>query len=734
MRIIAIYPGRFQPFGKNHKAAYDQLVEKFGAENTFIATSNSMGETSPFSFDEKKKIIENFGISPKNIIFTKNPYKAEEITSLFDPNTTAVVFMYGEKDAGRIRYVKKDGTRGYFQEYTDDEKLLPLNVNGYIFVSNGTVSSESGDIISGTLMRQKLKTATPQEFENLMGWFNEEIYNLIRSKLDPNFNNLKKEEMVYELLLGESNISVNQLRSIESYADSLFKEFGIDVELQDAQNSHFYFRLNDRRNNPPISFIELRDIFRKAAKKYGQMLATKYDGFSAVLKDMASNINIPFMISIDKKNKEIDLIPKTIMRKANFLNREKSLHLDEGYIIVEGGAAGHLMHPWDNDDLTFLDLQEIISKFISGNADSERYISEKPDGQNLFITVIDGKVLAARNKATLRAPLSASELFQFFETKPENVQKAFHLALLDLENAFKQLPSEKIIEIFNNGKRFLNLEILHPENKNVINYNLPPTIQLHGLISFDDDLNITDSNFNIGTGIVEELEKVDACQQKIFKIISHHKLILTTPENQFDEEDKYLELLKDEMAKYNLSWASTIEDYKIAKWNEIINTRFPTVSPLVKNILINRWAREISQKLTSQELGNLFDEIKSFDTNERRKVKATILKPLELLFLSFGTMILKNVEHPMAASKTTSLSDLKKELLTTIEKVEKCDDESIKDKLHLQLSKIASIGGLENLSPMEGLVFIYKGLEYKLTGLFTPINQILGFFRYSDRK
>ena len=58
MRIIAIYPGRFQPFGKNHKSAYDELSKIFGVENTFIATSDKTGENSPFNFNEKKKIIE----------------------------------------------------------------------------------------------------------------------------------------------------------------------------------------------------------------------------------------------------------------------------------------------------------------------------------------------------------------------------------------------------------------------------------------------------------------------------------------------------------------------------------------------------------------------------------------------------------------------------------------------------------------------------------------------------
>ena len=58
-RIVAIYPGRFQPAGSHHVKTYDWLVKKFGANNVFIATSDVTGDKSPFTFAEKKKILMN---------------------------------------------------------------------------------------------------------------------------------------------------------------------------------------------------------------------------------------------------------------------------------------------------------------------------------------------------------------------------------------------------------------------------------------------------------------------------------------------------------------------------------------------------------------------------------------------------------------------------------------------------------------------------------------------------
>ena len=47
-----------------------------------------------------------------------------------------------------------------------------------------------------------------------------------------------------------------------------------------------------------------------------------------------------------------------------------------------------------------------------------------------------------------------------------------------------------------------------------------------------------------------------------------------------------------------------------------------------------------------------------------------------------------------------------------------------------QLNKINSIGGFKTIVPSEGIVFIYKGNTYKLTGAFAPINQITGMMAF----
>ena len=55
-------------------------------------------------------------------------------------------------------------------------------------------------------------------------------------------------------------------------------------------------------------------------------------------------------------------------------------------LITEGGAYGHMSHPFDDKDLTFKDLKNIIERGLGGQLNREDNVTEKLDGQNLMIS------------------------------------------------------------------------------------------------------------------------------------------------------------------------------------------------------------------------------------------------------------------------------------------------------------------------------------------------------------
>jgi hypothetical protein len=190
-RVIVIYPGRFQPMGRHHYATYKALADQFGAENTFIATSNKIGPKSPLDFEEKKKIMVAHGVPADKIVMTRNPYQALEITKDFDPDSTAVVFAVGGKDMresprfANLDGFTKKGTPAYYKTYKPGEELVGLGKHGYITVAPHVEIDVPGfGEMSGTTLRQALKGATKEDFETIMGFYNQEIYDILQGKLE----------------------------------------------------------------------------------------------------------------------------------------------------------------------------------------------------------------------------------------------------------------------------------------------------------------------------------------------------------------------------------------------------------------------------------------------------------------------------------------------------------------------------------------------------------------------
>lgn len=486
MKNIIIYPGRFQPFGPHHFKSYQWLTKTFGSENVFIATSDHTDLNSPLTFKEKELCISKYNIPSDKIVQVKNPYKAEEITSKFNSNETSVIFAYGEKDFGRIQFIKKDGTPGYIQEYYGQKNLKPFSQCGYALELPHVSLQSTGKEVSGTWLRQTLPLATRDEFTRIMGYYDEEIHFMFKQKFHPDIN-----ELVESLLTEKTDrITRTQLERIEQYADKVFKEFGIDVNFQTlSSNTHFYQKLNDPRNIEPITSDELRQLFKKASLRYGHKLSKSTSGLEAVLKDMETDINLPFVIKIDHENEELDLVPKTIMRKKNFSSSSPILTMEQSREVFQainsnaGKYSKHIIHPHEDPDLTDEELLEFVSDVLTKPEICS--CSLKLDGHNFQVTYKNDQVLASRNKGTIVNPMTVEEVFEKYVGK-DDVQFTFTNAHKAIQEHLMEMSHETLTEIFNDGRTFLNFEICHPRARNVFEYGDKPFLSLHSLITYDE--------------------------------------------------------------------------------------------------------------------------------------------------------------------------------------------------------------------------------------------------------
>ena len=115
-------------------------------------------------------------------------------------------------------------------------------------------------------------------------------------------------------------VSKSDLDQIEKYADRLFAAVKIDVEF----TKHFLDRVNDERNKKPINTAELIRLFRLTYKKYGKKIAKMNPDAEAVITDMETDVNMPFVLNLDR-NGMLDLVAKTVMRKKDFKTKDQKL-------------------------------------------------------------------------------------------------------------------------------------------------------------------------------------------------------------------------------------------------------------------------------------------------------------------------------------------------------------------------------------------------------------------------
>lgn len=405
-------------------------------------------------------------------------------------------------------------------------------------------------------------------------------------------------------------------------------------------------------------------------------------------------------------------------------------------LILEGGAAGHMAHPFDDKDLTFGDFKAMVTAGLQGNLSFEEDPTEKTDGQNIFATMKGGQVLFARNKGQLINPINLSSITQMFADHPsEAVRKTFIAAANDLSKSLVKLKTDTQEKYFDNGNNFMNMELIFSGNSNVINYDRD-VIQFHGLKYTDGNGNITGES---GSGSAKELAKilqdVNATVGKIFTIIPPQVLTLRKDLNFSEKLPYFINKIEALRQKYKLTDADEVSRYHEMWWREEIDASFPKSPQDVKEALIQRWAYDNKKAMDFRQMAKLVDAtemeaIKKYDKVDSAKKYKENIRPFEDLFLEFGSVVLKNASNFLAASPDEEMQRLHTQIRTEADKIKINGDEKQIAKVEVELDRLSRIGGIESIIPTEGLVFKYKGKIYKLTGTFAAINQLLGIIKY----
>ena len=134
MSTIVVMPGGFHPFHAGHLALYQSAQRAFPDADVYVAATNDTS-ARPFPFAVKEKLAQLAGVEPGHFVQVKSPFRAEEITSQFDPASDVLIFVRSEKDSTKPPQAggnKKDGTPAYLQPLIGAKRLEPFGKHAYM--------------------------------------------------------------------------------------------------------------------------------------------------------------------------------------------------------------------------------------------------------------------------------------------------------------------------------------------------------------------------------------------------------------------------------------------------------------------------------------------------------------------------------------------------------------------------------------------------------------------------
>jgi len=776
---IVVFAGRFQPFHKGHYFVYEYLSKTFGKDNVYIATSNMVEKPkSPFSFKEKKNIMTKmFRVPVNKVVQVKSPYSPVEVLKKFDKDTTAYITAVSRKDGSRL------GGK-YFKEYSKKTALKGYGEEGYFVVTPVFKMDVKGQNVSGTAVRgifggDYSDSVKEKMFKMLFGKMDNEIYGLLTSRLT--------EAKVMEDIIRDYVKNSDVMILLNETTTTLQ---GSNADVDDGPN-YFYGNLDSYRSNTArraarlgytvVDFILNPDTITQtdnqaiyptgpvgdvsfaptgvAAIGIGNERPehTHLEGIGAFamwdehIKRMAEIVGYDIIDYLGARRVIDDvgtaaykaLIKKTRKELRGFITNlekyDKTPPLKEE-LLKEGGAYGHMQHPFENQTLTFGDIKGMINDVLSG---SLKIVQEKLDGQNLMITFHNGKIRSARLKKDMKGfgknALNLADIKKKFSGRGE-ITKAFVGAMEDLNSAISQLSSAQQEKIFGNGKRYMNIEILYPGTTNTIPYGLN-MIMFHGMVEVDEDGNVVSSDTSFARILGGMLKQINVDVQKTFTLASNPTIKYPKIPDFKAQRDRLVAKVDKLGREFNLKNNTEVIEYHKSWWKNKIEVeakkRKYSISTKIKNGLIDRWALGNKRLFTVNDIKKQIDHESfrvwalAFDKNEHQAVFKKNIGKFELIFLELGAVILRNLSDILVVKDfDSSVKSIRDKINKTISQLESTKDFEKLEKAKEQLAKLDSIGGLDAVIPSEGLVFLYKGSVYKLTGTFTPIHHTVKYLTF----
>lgn len=403
------------------------------------------------------------------------------------------------------------------------------------------------------------------------------------------------------------------------------------------------------------------------------------------------------------------------------------LSLQRYVYLFEGGAGGHMAHPFDYTDFTANDLIDLVDSLFKGKIED---LKEKLDGFNIEATMNnDGQVVFIRNdeeRNSEQGGITIDEMYKKWEGKDQQI-KVYTSSGKVIEQIFKKFP----VKFFNpdaDHRKMYNCECIVAGQTNIMPY-ASDRVAFHGYKIYEKCIGDKKGKF-FGKEVWKVKEDIEGHVDDIYKAAEgidkakpRPNLVIKSAQEGIKFAEQFTKAISKLWEDEGLKTDVSIED-----WKKIRFKKFAPEWCKDDEDIFNRMCNDdksVNANLLKKRYPEYKDEIPKLDKELRKEVVGKIMEPMDNLFLAIGNELIDQLDGFInSGAKDKITQSLKTDLEATVEEVEKSNSVKAKEKLEKSLNRLKALGDKYNAA--EGVVIMYKGRRIKMTGSFAPMNQALG--------
>lgn len=408
--------------------------------------------------------------------------------------------------------------------------------------------------------------------------------------------------------------------------------------------------------------------------------------------------------------------------------------ISENRSLCEGGAVGHLSHLYDNHELTFAEIKEVLASAADGRLER---VSEKIDGMNLVFTydVSSGELKVARSGGDIKGGgMGSAELAKKFFGRG-NVELAFNSAFTVLEQALSGLSDRDKATVFGErATRWYSMEIIYAPDPNTVSYD-SNNIVFHGWPVFQTNPDGSVEHADDDSGVDLLSRSIDRMQRSVKSRdwrVRGPALLNMKALADGTVLAKAISEINAAMSAARVSDGDTVFDYlRSLMGQEVADLGLPRDGALatVERAIGAPGAPTVNdiKKMIPKELQrSMQDFVKASPA-----MLDSQIAPIEGAIHRFAIEVLRGLESTLIANNDAEVSRLRGQVSKAISAIKASGHSGAMEVLKSEMQRLGSV---ENVAAaMEGIVFFYKGQAYKFTGAFAPAHQILSLFKYGRK-